>query len=308
MKYLLNTRLLSGVKIGCAFVFVGTLLFYLKPAHLWRMLLQIELETICLAILLGVIGILVQWIKWQRLLRLHRPHTTWGDALHSLLIGFALGLVSPGRLGELGRGIFLGGDRAAWMGLAGVDRISSFVITTGAAWLGLWMLYPPGALGLLVLLVCSGSLVLSAGQKDWKAADKWRFLGRAWTVLKNTPRTLWADILAWSALFNLIFFLQFYLLVRNGGTVATEAIWGIPLIFGLKAVLPLAFLDLGVREGAAVLVFSRLELDPAQAFNAALLLFFINVLIPGLIGLVLVYRQVAVRWSRKEESTQFVAM
>ena len=292
MRYPPYSRLLLGVKLGFALLLLGALLVWLKPVRLWGSLREVDPGLVFLAVLLGVVGVLVQWLKWQKLLNACRAETTWSEGLTSLLTGFALGLFSPGRLGELGRGVFLGGDRTMWVGLAGLDRLTSFAVTLGAAWLGLLMLYPAGALGTALLLGGVAAVFLLGWRIGVRRMGKWDIFLRVRVAFQRIPRGLWGEILGWSALFNVIFFGQFYLLINNWVKLPPEAIWGIPLVFGIKAVLPFSFSDLGVREGAAVVVFSRFGVDPVPAFNAAFLLFVINVLLPGLIGTALLYWQV----------------
>lgn len=249
-----------------------------------------DLIWVLAAALLGLAGFVVQWVKWQRLLECHRPGTTWGEGLQTLLIGFALGLVSPGRIGELGRGLFLRGrGRTVLVGLAALDRLSSAAVTLLAGGVGLWIIYPAGRVWIACLLpgLVGAGFLCRRLQGGWDSIRLREMKG----VFRETPRRLWIELSGWSTLFNLIFFSQFYLLVRGAGEIPAGAAWGIPLIFAIKAVLPFSFLDLGVREGAAVLVFSRLGLDPLPAFNAALILFIINVLLPGMVGLTVLYRQ-----------------
>ena len=296
LRRLLRGRLFLVVKILIATLLFGGLLILLNPLRLWNNLLQIEPLLVAIALLCGGAGVLVQWVKWQCLLRFYYAGITWGEGLNSLLIGFVFGLVSPGRLGELGRGLFLGRDRVALVGLAAVDRCSSVVVTLLIAWLGLLMLFPDRTLWLLGALSGSGLLVFIALKILRRKVKKWPYAARIWNVFQDIPLRLWGKVLGWSSVFNFIFFLQFYLLLNNRVALPLEGLWGIPLIFGLKAVLPLSFLDLGVREGAAVLVFSHIGIDPVPAFNAALLLFAINVFLPGLIGLALLQRN----WSLGE--------
>jgi len=298
VKRLPNGRLLSGLQLALASLLLVGLGIYLQPAALWAALRRLDWGLVLSAALLGLAGVLVQWVKWQRLLCFHRPGTTWGEALQSLLVGFALGLVSPGRLGELGRGVFLGGNRLALVSLAGLDRMSSAGVTLAVGWIVLWIVYPPGGMGVSCALLAGGAAAVFAGRRlrpEWAPG----FLRGIGGVFKDTPGRLWLRTMGWSILFNLIFFYQFYLLVRSAGDGSLKIVWGIPLIFSLKAVLPLSFLDLGVREGAAVLVFSRLGLDPAPAFNGALILFIFNVLLPGIAGLGVVYRQAAALTRKK---------
>ena len=289
----MHGRLLFWVKILIAALLVGGLLVLLNPVQLWNSLLQIEPQLIVIALLMGGAGVLVQWLKWQYLLRLYYPEITWSEGLNSLLIGFVFGLISPGRLGELGRGLFLGRDRLALVGLAAVDRFSSVVVTVLIAWVGLLMLFPGLTLWLLGALISFVMVAIIALKILRRQVNKWPYTGRIWYVFRDIPLGLWGKVLTWSSFFNFIFFFQFYLLLKNRLALPLDGIWGIPLIFGLKALLPLSFLDLGVREGAAVLVFSRIGIDPVPAFNAALLLFAINVFLPGLIGMALLQKNLS---------------
>lgn len=65
----------------------------------------------------------------------------------------------------------------------------------------------------------------------------------------------------------------------------------VALTFYVKYLIPsLTLLDLGIREGGAVLFFGLLGLPPAVGLSAALLLFTMNVLLPAVGGLPLVWR------------------
>ena len=119
-----------------------------------------------------------------------------------------------------------------------------------------------------------------------KYTSRWPMLLDLTTALRRLPVTIWLGTLAWSGLFNLIFFTQFLILQSSlGGELSLPVLLAIPVIFGIKALLPVGVMDLGVREVSAVLVFRSMGLDPSPAFDAALLLYVINVLTPGLLGL-----------------------
>jgi len=127
----------------------------------------------------------------------------------------------------------------------------------------------------------------------WPWLGQWQWVRQGLGAAAQIPKKSWLRALAWSGLFNLIFFAQFYFLLCGWGAVPARALWGIPLFFGIKTLLPFSVMDLGVREGAAVLVFSQLQLDPAVAFNAAFILFVLNALVPGLGGLALLWQRPA---------------
>lgn len=293
-----NPWILLLLKAGVAGLLLGGLSLYLDPVRIWHKLQQLDRSDLWSAAALCSLGILVQWIKWQRLLAFFRPQTTWAEGLNSLLIGFALGLVSPGRLGELGRGILLGGKQSTWVGLSAVDRLCSAAICVTLGWVGSVFLYPSAAQAALALGILFAGLAGLARARLSRGLRQWEWLGRIAAVIGQTPGRVWLQVCLWSVLFNLIFFVQFYILLASWGSLPTGALWGIPLFFGLKVLLPFSIMDLGVREGVAVLVFTPLQLDPTVAFNAAFLQFILNVLIPGLAGWLLLGGQLYRRLGR----------
>ena len=68
---------------------------------------SINFYFVIFAIILMVLNIYVQYKKWLYILQLYYPDVSKKQAFGSILVGFTLGLITPGRLGELGRGLFL---------------------------------------------------------------------------------------------------------------------------------------------------------------------------------------------------------
>ena len=262
-----------------------------SPGELLGNLLAAEPLLLMVAFAGSLAGVAIQWRKWHELLVSIRPTTRADESLRSLLVGFSLGMVSPGRVGELGRGALFEGRRVEGVVLAGADRACSAGVTVVVAVLGLAFINPAAALACGAGLAAAGGLLLRHGGalppllQKWTAATPW-FLaaGRMATALVSISRTLFLRVLLLSLLFNLLFFAQFYLLALSWIELPPQGIAAIPIIFGLKTLAPVGFLDLGPREAAAAFVFSSIGLDPVAAINAALLLWLLNVTLPAVAG------------------------
>ena len=174
------------------------------------------------------------------------------------------------------------------------DRACSVYVTLAAGALGLTFFRPlAGALALGAVAV-AGFFTLR-WLRRMPVADGWGFLEtrkRIGPVIRETrsvvrgfPRGLWTGTLLWSALFNLVFFGQFLILLGPLSGITQSTLAAIPIVFSLKALIPVGVFDLGAREAAAVLVFGYVDLDPTPALTAALVVYAINVLIPGLMGM-----------------------
>ena len=274
---------------------VAILAHIVDPASAWESLRQVSPTRLCLAVAGGLLGLVAQWLKWQNLVSCVRPETTRREGLRSLLAGFAVGLFSPARIGELSRGIFLPTQRLAASAAAAADRFCSFAVTLSAGAVCLLLLWPAAGLvavaGILAISWLgwrwlSGKTHGEGGGWVAKYTSRWPMLSDLGRALCRLPARIWLMTLAWSGLFNVIFFTQFLILQSGfGGELSLRVLLATPVIFSVKALLPVGVMDLGVREVSAVLVFRSIGLDPSPAFDAALLLYAINVLTPGLLGL-----------------------
>lgn len=89
----------------------------------------------------------------------------------------------------------------------------------------------------------------------------------------------------------LVFSFQFLILLYLFG-VSTDLLLlfvGVNFIFFMKSVVP-TFFDLGVRESAAIYFFTLANCSAQYALIASISLWFINILIPAMIGLFLIFR------------------
>ena len=284
--------MLSRLKLLVAVVLLAGTFTLVEPARIWAVGVRLDPMTGAAVAVLGALGIGVQFIKWRLMLRWRAPGTNQRQCLESLFVGFGLGCLTPGRLGELGRGIFLPGRTLEWGALSAIDRIGSTAVTTFAAVAGLVILLPPATAVALVTFsgLLLSTILLSTGRMS-ALTDRWEPTRAVATIVAQIPGRMWLQSLSLSVAFNLVFFSQFWLLLNAFGEIAPSTIWAIPAVFAVKALLPISLLDVGVREIAAMLVLAPLRVDPEIAFAAAFTLFLVNVLAPGLAGVVVILRR-----------------
>jgi hypothetical protein len=79
--------------------------------------------------------------------------------------------------------------------------------------------------------------------------------------------------------------LQFYVILSALADVSfTSVLYGLPIIL-VGSMLPVSIAGLGVREMVASVVMARFFISSAQAVTASFLLFCVNGLIPGVVGI-----------------------
>ncbi len=296
-------------KAGLTAAALAYLVWVVDPAAIGAALGAVEVGGLLVALALVPVNVgLDAWV-WRLYVRPLAPDAPPRRVLGAVLCGFALGFFTPARVGEYaGRAVYLGaGDRWAVAATIFVQRMADMAVSVGVgaaalaaalyagvlapspAW---WAVLAGGALlsGAQALLVVQPRL--AARLLAWALPSSERVQARAAFLRQIAPRDAWA---AWAlsvARYG-IFVAQFVLLVGAfvPGTPWRDAAWGVALTFFAKFLIPsVTLMDLGIREGAAVFFFARLGLPEAVAFNAALLVFLANVVLPSVAGVPFVWR------------------
>ncbi len=246
---------------------------------------------------------LLQMAKWHQLLKLADESIRFSDAATSLLAGMTLGIITPARIGELGRAWFLKDiPQLKVVGLTLVDKFYSTL--TYFIW-GLPSLivyfnlnYSPSQLSNILMI--AGSLflytiiavsVLSPGKvgKTLITINKFLFhreqIVDIASIISSLKREKVFLLLGLSTLVWLLIITELWLLVNAffevdflvGTLSASSAHFA-------KTLLPLTFGELGVREAAMIYFFKNLGVSEVVSVASALLMFSMNVFLPSLIG------------------------
>jgi len=217
-----------------------------------------------------------------------------------------MGFITPGRIGEMGRSLFLKRvDRLQAFGLAFIDKVYSLItILIGGIWgivflIGHLFGYDP----FIFWPFCSIALMFTAGGVAILLHPQWirsfiynlslilprrdkmkRLIGCMDQFRKSQARTL----VIFSLVLYCIYILQFSLLAFAFQDMSWKAaLTATTSTLFTKTLLPISLADLGIREGASVYFFMKFHVDKIAAFNSSILLFTVNVLIPTLIGLLI---------------------
>ncbi len=239
--------------------------------------------------------------RWHRLVRRLAPEVHFSETLGAVLSGYPLGLVTPGRLGDYA-------GRAFYLRHAGKWELAALTFAERMATLACSLAF--GLVALVPFLMNQTDLPVIA----WATVCGVGLVATAFFVYlllhprvakqllafvlpqRFAPRLRVLDafdghdarsLLGLSAIRYGIFSAQFVFLVF---AFAPEAAWlptvvGVVLVFFAKSAIPsFTLADLGIREGAAVYFLGALGIGTAAAFNAAFLLFCVNLLLPSIIG------------------------
>lgn len=246
---------------------------------------------------------LLQMTKWHQLLKLADEGIRFSDAATSLLAGMTLGIITPARIGELGRAWFLKDiPQLKVVGLTLADKFYSTL--TYFIW-GLPSLivyfnlnYSPSQLSNILMIV--GSLfiytiiavsVLFPGKVGKTLITINRLLFRreqivdVASIISSLKREKVFLLLALATLVWFLIITELWLLVNAFSEVGflTGTLSASSAHFA-KTLLPLTLGELGVREAAMIYFFKNLGVSEVASVASALLMFSMNVFLPSLTG------------------------
>ncbi len=259
--------------------------------------------------LLMLVNIGLQWLRWHLLVRAGDLELPPSRSLIVLLAGYPLGLITPGRIGELGRGAVVSGthDSVSVAGLTLLDHVYGLVGAVGVAWAGMIISGYGTAWQLAVLFVFYVALVYVALHPNrlvrWlktlapylpafirerteesagRFAQGWRLAGR-----RVALAAIGVSILQITTV--VVQFTICYLAVGSfSSLIKVVGAWAV--VLGAKHFLPVTVGDVGVREGLAVAIFAHRALSTEAALVAALMIYVLNVLIPAGAGALVLAR------------------
>lgn len=294
------------LKISITVFLLTVIIHKIQPQEIRADWQSVNGAILALGLLMTIPNLLVQHLKWRYLARLVDPAVTHRDIFRSLLCGFSIGLITPGRLGEMGRGWFLeSAAKPQMIGMGIIDKILSLMalsLISVAALAGMVVIHEfPFTVIYGLLLTLAGLfmafmliIIFSPNRIRYMVRNSKRAVYRLpWrnklfallSAVDNFKRKHFLPAMSYALLFQVIVLMQYYVILSAFSEANPVSVMALSsLAFFGKAILPVAVMDLGVREGALIYFLSRLSVPVSSVFNASIFLFLTNVLLPGIVG------------------------
>ncbi|MHC1736926.1 MAG: lysylphosphatidylglycerol synthase transmembrane domain-containing protein [Ignavibacteriaceae bacterium] len=266
-----------------------------------------NLEFLILGIALTFLNLYLQYLKWRILCRDYFMIKEKGLVIKSLLTGIAAGIFTPARLGEfLGRGVIMKTLpmkevmmttifekllNLFWILSIGLILLEIFAVRYFR--LNLYFALP------LTLVTAGGIYFLWRYIKTIQITNEKieKYTARIPPVkkflvnlneVKNISFELKRRLFFMSLGLYLVFLIQYSFFVSSymGGTDFLNYMWTAGLIIFTTSVIPSVSIgDLGIRESASIIFLGSFGYDQQTGFNASLLLFLFNIMLPSVFGL-----------------------
>ena len=246
-----------------------------------------------------------QSLRWKILINCSGNAINKKEVLYSVLSGIAIGSITPGKVGEVGKAFFIKSiDKKTLFTYAVYEKIYSFFLIILFGIISLFFLknhiFIIGSFfnfvinSLLLLLIIFILFVLMKSDIFFKkffnlpAVKKLRIFEKLKIEINSIPNLNFFTV---SILTFLVFSVQFLLLILSFENseifITLNAVF---FIYFAKHLFPISIGDLGVREALTILTLSSIGIGKSAAFNASILLFLINIVIPAVFGSILMIK------------------
>lgn len=308
-----KTAILVSAKVVIA---LGLLLFIIYTVNFDEILTAIKQANVTLiaaAFLLSFVNIYLQFYKWKITANIVLQENQNSKIWLSMFYGFSAGVFTPARIGEyFGRALVFKNHSLLRVTIATLlDKLFLLLLVAffGAISSILFIHYYYHVtfyltFGLFILVFALFYLFfwMIFNDRFWdnvlftKLRDsiKLHWLFEKIKVFRKLDKKYATKMLIISFLFYLCFLIQYAVLVAafSNHNNYIEYLWAGNLVMFAKTIIPPVSLgELGIREGASVFFITILGESASVGFNASIFLFFINVLIPSLIGLTLLLKK-----------------
>lgn len=290
-----------------------TILYKINVLRIIPILKNVDLYLLGISIFLVLPLMSVKAARWSSLLLMQDIHYPLKDAISVYLASYYIGLVTPGRLGDFIKVLYLKRGRAIPYGKAFVsalmDRLFDLLLIvmvgiTGISSFGLFNRFGYTSFGLLALMILLLGSLFNNKILDRILRNVYKTLSRRWrdrvqlhfndfavdiNKLKNIKLSL---PLLLTIVAYCITFLQCYLmaLALHMGLSFFYIAFTVS-IAGLVALLPISFAGIGTRDVTVIFLFGLMGIGPQEAVSFSLLYLTVFVFVIGLWG--------AVYWLRK---------
>ena len=313
MENLVRKRIVNIAKIGIGVGLLIFLIYYIDPNTIKGTFLKANKTYFLIAFLLLPLNLVLQYFKWKIISTKYFDINSSEKIWLSLFYGISGGIFTPMKSGEyFARALPYKNVKVLDVVLATlVDKLIPifFVVIIGGTFFiiylksligfssfmtfGLILIYHFAIIVPLYLVFGSSKISIKLGV--WMNSKKYFKKGLARiSFLKDMDNGTLIKLGVVSFFYHLTFTIQMtFLLSAFSGRLNFLLFFFTAnlIIFAQIVIPPIALGEVGVREGAAVYFLQNLGFSGAVGFNAAISLFFINLLLPSIIGFLLLIKR-----------------
>lgn len=293
-----SKQTIAALKVLLTLALLGAILHRVGIGRFIAAFASIDVRLFLAALLFFPLVAIIGAEKWRRIIGHEATGIRFGEALVSFLGGMSLGLLTPGRVGEIGRVLFLSrGRKGALAGIAIVDKLVDLEVTLALGLVGVHLFWGAGPAFLLLCAVLASLAflfrpgpVIGVVQRKLHRLPLRDKIDSVLQGITGIPRSALVSCLVLRLAASAVDIFQFFLLINSFASIGLREVVAVYPLIIMTNILPLTIGGIGVREGVSLLTLAWFGTPAAAAVNSSFLLFCINTLLPGLLGSLFISR------------------
>jgi len=256
-------------------------------------------------VLLMFVNWAIESKKWQMLLK-HTEALSFSAAFQSVLMGLAVSVITPNRIGEyLGRILYLKNtNKLKGISITIIGSFAQILVTSAFGVLGLlfylnsvdqstWLYI---LLGSSILISCGMLYILFHLEQLVNFCKSVTFLKKISIyieVIKRYERSTLLKLIAYATARYIVYSSQFFILlyITHNHWLPIKTYAGIWLLYWIIAVVPsFVIADISVRGKTAVTFLAFVSTNALAIVVSSVLLWLINLILPALVGCLFVFK------------------
>ncbi|MGH9352276.1 MAG: lysylphosphatidylglycerol synthase transmembrane domain-containing protein [Terriglobia bacterium] len=282
----MKTKLWHRLRNILAVAFIGWLAWRLYDRELWGTWGHVKAAWLLCALASTAVMLGLRFVKWHLLLA--EDQLSWGrrESARSLFGAYALASVTPGRLGDFGRCMFMGeGRRARTLLFTLVDKLFDLWGITSLA-VGSLFLFVPWEVGIAAMAAWLSLIPLCVWSRRFmpdrdRASGRLQRLLEIWKAVEKISARRFA---AWSVLVCAVDMLTLFFLLHAFHSVNFKVAFATYPWLVIAGSLPISLGGVGPREGLSALLLPLFSIPAAVAVNVSLVFFALTALLPAVLG------------------------
>jgi len=282
MKQTIKNKLVYLLKFSIGVALIIWILSKVDQDKLVDYFLSVDILSWLLILFFSTIAVTIQFLRWRYLVTTNSASFKSKDIIPSFFAGYAFRLMIPGGHAEISKIFLLPGKKRGKAVAVGMEKFFQtyikLILVLGALTFSFPeynLIFYPSILVLLLLLIFLPKL-------------KWL---RMLQEKEVNNLLVFGNTLIYSIFIYFIMVIQYFILLNLVNSISiSETMHTVIYLWG-SGIVPISISGLGVREGLAVYFLKWYGINPAHAVATSLFLFFLNTIIPALIGVFFIYKK-----------------
>jgi uncharacterized membrane protein YbhN (UPF0104 family) len=282
MKQVIKNKLIYLLKFSIGIALVFWILSRVERQKVVDYFLSLDLLTLFLILVFSIITITVQFLRWKYLVTSNSVSFEYKDIIPSFFAGYSFRLMIPGGHAEISKIFLLPGKKRGKAVAVGMEKFFQTYIKLVLIIIALSFSFPE------YNIIYYSSIIILLVLLFFLPKIKWL---RILQEKKVNNLVIFGNTLIYSLIIFFIMVIQYFILLNLVNSIQLiETMHTVIYLWG-SGIIPISISGLGVREGLAVYFLQWYGVNPAHAVATSLFLFFLNTIIPALIGVFFIYKK-----------------